>query len=267
MSAIGVFDSGAGGLSIVAAIHAAMPAQPIAYFADTAFAPYGTRSDREILERTHACCARLLEQSVSALVIACNTATASAIDELRAWSPVPVVGVEPGLKPAAKATCTGVVGVLATRATLASRRYRELLERVRIESPGVRFAGQAGQGWVELVESGELDSTRAHTLVHNAVQPLLDEGADTLVLGCTHYPFLRHAISRVARSATIIETGPAIARELQRRLGDPGPVSHLDDGSGLIRFQTSGDDAQFAALATRLLSVVQDKPGARPRTR
>jgi glutamate racemase len=263
VNAIGVFDSGAGGLSIVAAIRAAMPAQPISYFADTAFAPYGTRSDREILERTHECCSRLLEQSVIALVIACNTATANAIDELRAWAPVPVVGVEPGLKPAAKASPGGVVGVLATRATLSSRRYRELLRRVQADAPAVRFVEQAGQGWVELVESGELDSTRARTLVHNAVQPLLDQGADTLVLGCTHYPFLRAAIQRAAGTTQIVETGPAVARELQRRLGRAPAPSAATGTPDLLRFATSGDDGQFSSLAARLLAVLEAAPGAR----
>ena len=152
MSPIGVFDSGAGGLSIVAAIRAVLPAQSIVYYADTAYAPYGPRSDAEIIERTRACCARLLEEPLAALVVACNTATANAIDGLRSWVHIPVVGVEPGLKPAARLTRKGVVGVLATRATLASRRYAELLARVQAEAPQVRFVGHAGQGWVELVE-------------------------------------------------------------------------------------------------------------------
>jgi glutamate racemase len=262
VNAIGVFDSGAGGLSIVAAIRAAMPAQPIAYFADTAFAPYGTRSDREILARTHICCSRLLEQSVSALVIACNTATANAIDELRAWAPVPVVGVEPGLKPAARASRNALVGVLATQATLASRRYRDLLRRVQADAPGVRFVEQDGQGWVELVEAGELDSMRAHALVRNAVQPLLDQGVDTLVLGCTHYPFLRDAIRRVAGPTQIVETGPAIARELQRRLDGALAPSATEGRGELLRFATSGDDEQFSILATRLLAVLESDPTA-----
>jgi glutamate racemase len=256
VSAIGVFDSGAGGLSIGAAIHAALPGQAISYFADTAYAPYGTRSDAQILERTEICCRRLLEQPIAALVVACNTATANAIDALRAWAPVPVIGVEPGLKPAAKASRAGVVGVLATRATLASRRYRDLLARVQADAPGVRFVEQAGQGWVELVETGELDTAHAHTLVRDAVQPLLDAGADTLVLGCTHYPFLRRAIARVAGRTQLIETGPAIARELARRLD--GTLACADTRApGTWQFQTSADDAGFAALAARLLPVLE----------
>jgi glutamate racemase len=261
VSPIGVFDSGAGGLSIVAAIRAAMPGQPIVYFADTAFAPYGSRSDREILERTQACCTRLIERSVHALVVACNTATANAIDELRLWAPVPVVGVEPGLKPASRQTRSGVVGVLATRATLSSRRYRELLQRVQAEAPGVRFVEQAGNGWVELVESGELDSAAARQLVQAAVQPLLDQGADTLVLGCTHYPFLREAIAGVAGSASLVETGPAVARELQRRLAGAAPGAAAPQAADL-RLETSGDDERFAALAARLLAVLEDMPPA-----
>jgi len=254
VSAIGVFDSGAGGLSIVAAIRAAMPAQPIVYYADTAYAPYGSRSDSEIVERTRACCEQLLRRPLAALVVACNTATANAIDELRSWAPVPVVGVEPGIKPAAKETRKGVVGVLATQATLASRRYRELLYRVQSETPQVRFLERAGRGWVELVEAGELDSVRARARVREAVQPLLEDGADTLVLGCTHYPFLRRAIARAAGEARLVETGPAVARELQRRLNGAAPAA---DGGGepLLHLETSGDEAQFTALAGRLLAV------------
>jgi glutamate racemase len=258
-AAIGVFDSGAGGLSVVAAIRAALPAQPLLYFADTAYAPYGTRSDQEILERTRLCCTTLIERHVGALVVACNTATASAIDDVRAWSPVPVIGVEPGLKPAAAATRNGVVGVLATRATLASRRYRDLLYRVGGPMPQVRFVEHAAAGWVELVEAGDLDSVHARTLVRQAVQPLLDAGADTLVLGCTHYPFLRPAIEAVAGAVQIIETGPAVARELQRRLNiaAPGAVMPAAPANApeLLQFASSGDPLAFAALAGRLLAA------------
>jgi glutamate racemase len=253
---IGVFDSGAGGLSVVAAIRAALPSQAIIYFADTAFAPYGGRSDREILERTQLCCTRLLDRGVAALVVACNTATANAIDELRAWAPVPVVGVEPGLKPAAAATRNGVVGVLATRATLSSRRYRDLLFKVSSQAPQVRFVDHAAHGWVELVESGDLDSVHTRTLVRQAVQALLDEGADTLVLGCTHYPFLRRAIETVAGTASIIETGPAVARELQRRLPRAPAPDHVAD-TALLQFESSGDRERFAALAATLLAVAE----------
>jgi len=253
---IGVFDSGAGGLSIVAAIHAAMPGQPIRYFADTAYAPYGPRSDRQILERTHACCTQLLERGVAALVVACNTATANAIDELRAWAPVPVVGVEPGLKPAAAASRAGIVGVLATHATLASRRYAELLARVQAQYPQVRFIEHAALGWVELVESGDLASDNACAVVGQAVEPLLARGADTLVLGCTHYPFLIDAIRVWSGEAQIVQTGPAVARELQRRLllhaatEDAMPLQ----GDGLIEIECSGPRESFCALAANLLA-------------
>jgi len=258
LSEIGVFDSGAGGLSIAAAIHDMLPGQAISYFADTAFAPYGVRSEAEILQRTETCCRRLLGRPLAALVVASNTATASAIDALRRWVPVPVIGVEPGLKPAAKISPSGVVGVLATRATLASRRYRELLERVGREAQDVRFVEQAGDGWVELVEAGELDTVHARTLVRSAVQPLLDQGADTLVLGCTHYPFLHRAIAQVAGAIPVIETGPAVARELARRLDLPAAPAGGTAGAaaGGWTFLTSADDERFAALAARLLPVL-----------
>ena len=258
MSAVGVFDSGAGGLSVLAAIRAALPGLPIVYFADTAYAPYGPRSDQEIIERTQLCCARLLDEGVGALVVACNTATANGIDALRTWASVPVFGVEPGLKPALAATRSGVVGVLATRATLASRRYRELVDRVGAQAPGVRFIDGAAHGWVELVESGELTGAHAQALVEAAVRPLLDQGADTLVLGCTHFPFLHARIAQAAPGVPLIETGPAVARELQRRL----PPALAQDASATgpggragIEFLSSGDRIQFAALAGALLGI------------
>lgn len=254
---VGVFDSGAGGLSVVAAIRAAAPDWPIVYFADTAFAPYGPRSDGQILERTQVCCAQLVAQGVRALVVACNTATANGIDALRAWAPVPVVGVEPGLKPAAAATRNGAVGVLATPATLASRRYRELAERVGAQAAHVRFVEHAASGWVELVEAGELDTPRARALVEAAVGPLLEAGVDTIVLGCTHYPFLRPAIEALAGDVQLIETGPAVARELQRRLGggqEPAPAG----APAPLRFESSGDRERFAALAGQLLTIAQE---------
>jgi glutamate racemase len=260
LAPIGVFDSGAGGLSVAAAIRAALPALPMIYFADIAYAPYGLRSDQEILARTQVCCSALLAHQVAALVVACNTATANAIDELRAWAPVPVIGVEPGLKPAGAVTRNGVVGVLATRATLASRRYRDLLYRVGGQLPAVRFVEHAASGWVELVEAGDIDSVHARTLVRQAVQPLLDAGVDTLVLGCTHYPFLRRAIEAVAGDVHIVETGPAVARELQRRL--PESVHARADAAApgaagaALRFESSGDTAAFTDLARKLLALI-----------
>ncbi len=263
---VGVFDSGAGGLSVAAAVRAALPGQSMIYYADTAYAPYGTRSDQEILARTQACCSVLLERGVAALVVACNTATANAIDQLRAWAPVPVIGVEPGLKPAAAATRNGVVGVLATRATLASRRYRDLLLRVGQQAPAVRFVEHAAVGWVELVEEGDLASVRARNLVRQAVQPLLDQGVDTLVLGCTHYPFLRAAIDLASNGVQIIETGPAVARELQRRLVHEVPAGAPAGAGagGTLQFESSADAACFAALARALLAVYETTGAPRP---
>jgi glutamate racemase len=256
---VGVFDSGVGGLSVAAAIRAHLPGVPILYYADTAWAPYGLRSESEIVERTRHCCTLLLARGVQALVVACNTATANAIDDLRTQTAVPVVGVEPGLKPAAAATRSGIVGVLATQATLASERYRRLAGRVQEATPGVRFLEHAARGWVELVEAGEHEGARADALVREAVEPLLEEGADALVLGCTHYPFLRAAIERAARGVSIIETGPAVARELERRM----PAAHAVGGAtGGIELDASGDRALLESLAAKLLG--HGRPAAAP---
>jgi glutamate racemase len=301
---LGIFDSGAGGLSVASAVRALLPGHPIVYYADTAHAPYGERDDAHIRARTEACCHALLERGVGAIVVACNTATARAIEQVRRWAGVPVVGIEPGLKPAAAVTAVGRVGVLATPATLASRRFAELTHRVGQQFPHVSFHVQAGRGWVELVEAGELDTERARATVAADVQPLLHAGVDTLVLGCTHYPFLKHLIAQTAGPGVqLIETGPAVARELARRLdlatrdiGTRKPATHglathgftthrpaTHDRAGAsagaeagaeagadfdaaFEIAASGDTAAFARLAARLLrdAPPTGSPDARP---
>lgn len=222
-AAIGIFDSGVGGLSVLRHIHAALPSEQLLYFADSGYAPYGDKAEEEIVARSLAIASFFNEQGIKALVVACNTATAAAIQAIRErWPEWVVVGIEPGLKPAAQQTRSGTVGVLATRSTLASKRFALLRQQMESQYQ-VRFLPQACVGLVDLIEKGELYSPATVALLEGYLAPLLEQGADTLVLGCTHYPFVREAIEGVCRrlattAPAIIDTGEAVARQLLRLL-------------------------------------------------
>lgn len=231
--AVGVFDSGLGGLSVLTHIRRLLPSESLYYVADTGHLPYGSKSPEYVLTRSLAISRFLAQQGVKAIVVACNTATAAAVAELRRQFAVPVIGVEPGLKPGIDRSRGGVIGVLATEGTLGSEKFRRLVATHRQQR---RVIVQPCHGWVELVESGDLDSPQARMLVSDTLTPLLQEGVDTLVLGCTHYPFLMSLIRELAGPAVaIVETGPAIARELRRRLEE------LD----LLRGGVRAGDEQF----------------------
>jgi len=219
---IGIFDSGIGGLSVLRHVHALLPAEELIYFADSGFAPYGDKPEDVVVARALAIAAFLLKFHIKAMVVACNTATAAAIAALRVRYPqLQVVGVEPGLKPAAAQTRSRVVGVLATERTLSSTKFRALQEHITAAS-GVRFLPQACTGLANQIEKGELSAPDTAALVQRYVAPLLASGADTLVLGCTHYPFVLPLIeqvgARAGKAVGLIDTGAAVARQLQRLL-------------------------------------------------
>jgi glutamate racemase len=242
-AAVGIFDSGIGGLSVLRHIHAALPREQLIYFADSGYAPYGDKTEPQIVERSLAIASFLLEQGVKALVVACNTATAAAIQAIRArWPQLVVVGIEPGLKPAAQQTRSGTVGVLATRSTLASQRFALLQQQMQAQYQ-VRYLPQACVGLVDLIEKGELFSPATVQLLERYLRPLLEQGADTLVLGCTHYPFVRPAIESVCQRLAggvpdIIDTGQAVTRQLQRLLATEGLQAQAATGS-LAGFTTA----------------------------
>lgn len=235
---IGVFDSGVGGISVLREIQARLPNESLLYVADSGFVPYGEKSPEFIRERSQAISRFLLEQGAKALVVACNTATAAAVAELRAiWPELPIVGMEPAVKPAAAATRSGAVGVLATTGTLKSARFAALLDRFAHD---VRVVTQPCPGLVECVESGALRADATRELLRGYVAPLLEAGCDTLILGCTHYPFLKPLLRElVPESVSLIDTGEAVARQLGRlldvrELRAAGPAAPA-------RFYTSGD--------------------------
>ena len=235
-SPIGIFDSGVGGLTILRAVRQALPCENLVYVADAAHVPYGEKSPQQIRDRAMAIGGFLIGQSAKVIVVACNTATAAAIDLLRERLPVPIVGVEPAVKPAVAATRSGVVGVLATPATLASERYRGLIDRF---AAGVYVVGQPCAGLAEHIERGEIDGERTEQLLRGFVEPLLAAHADVIVLGCTHYPLVAHIVQRIAGpDVAVIENGTAVAKEVMRQLTLRG--SARTAGTGNEVFWTSG---------------------------
>ncbi|SDT28800.1 glutamate racemase [Pseudomonas oryzae] len=216
---VGVFDSGVGGLSVLGELRARLPRESLLYVADSGHVPYGEKSPDYIRERCRRIADFLLTQGAKALVVACNTATVAAVGELRERHPgLPIVGMEPAVKPAAAATRSGVVGVLATTGTLRSARFAALLDRFASD---VRVVTQPCPGLVECVEQGALTAPATRTLLEAYVQPLLAQGCDTLILGCTHYPFLKPLLRQLVPSGVeLIDTGAAVARQLERLLAE-----------------------------------------------
>ncbi|HWT72826.1 MAG TPA: glutamate racemase, partial [Oxalicibacterium sp.] len=248
---IGIFDSGVGALSVLRHIQARLPSEHLLCFCDSGHAPYGGKPDAEIIDRTLAITAFLKSKNVKAIVVACNTATAAAIDALRAAYPeLIVVGVEPGLKPAAVFSRTGRAGVLATASTLASSRFIALRDQISA-STGVSFLSQACVGLVEQIEKGELNAPETVEMLERYVTPLLRAGADTIALGCTHYPFVQPVIETIARressvQVTIIDTGEAVARQLERLLQQRG-LQRLATQEGSLQAYTSGSRTALVA--------------------
>ena len=233
---IGIFDSGAGGLSVFREISKLLPEERFIYYSDNANCPYGEKSREYIIERARAITSFLLEKGADIIVVACNTATAAAISTLRDEFPVSFIGMEPAIKPAAQMTRTGVVGVLATAGTLKATKYIDTKEKW---SHDIKVVEHIGQGFVELVESGTMTGPEAEEVVRKSLQPLTDAGADTIVLGCTHYPFLADTITKVAdRPVTLIDPAPAVARHLLEVMQEQELVK--EDGFE-ISLHSSGD--------------------------
>ena len=250
---VGIFDSGLGGLSVLRAVRSVLPNEALVYVADSLYAPYGERDDDFIADRTLAIGEWLVAQGAKALIVACNTATAQSIALVREKLPIQLIGVEPGVKPAALQSKSRVAGVLATRVTLRSARFQGLLERYASDC---RFLCQPGLGLVEAVERCDIESSELRALLASYVQPMLDAGADTLVLGCTHYPFLDAAIRDIAGDRlTLIDTSIAIARQLERVLDQQGLRSPERDAAPQPRFCSTSDGAHLKQLTARLLDI------------
>ncbi len=248
--AIGIFDSGVGGLSVWREIARQLPFESLIYLADQAHIPYGPRAMGQIRDFSQAVTRFLLDLGAKLIVVACNTASAAALYHLRATFPqVPFVGMEPAVKPASENTHSGVIGVIATPATFQGELFASLVERFATE---VTVLTQVCPGLVEAVEAGELDTPATESLLQGYLDPLLEAGIDQLVLGCTHYPFLAPAIRRiVGPQIEIIDPAPAVARQVGRVLGrrqqrEPGPPPSVH------RFYTTGDPHPAQPLFARL---------------
>ena len=214
---VGFFDSGVGGMCVLEAFRRLCPEERTVYVADTEHCPYGNRPAEEIRRLSEACVGRLLEQGCKMIVVACNTATAAAISSLRANHPdIPFVGMEPALKPAAQTTRSGVVAVLATAGTLRGRHYSETKARF---AAGVKVVAAVADEFVQLVERGETSGPEVERIVRARVEPLIEAGADRIVLGCTHFPHLKAVIEKVcAGRAEVVDPSDAVARQAKRVL-------------------------------------------------
>lgn len=246
---IGIFDSGIGGISVLQHIHALLPHEQLLYVADSHYAPYGNKTAEEIQARCFEIADFLIAQGVKAIVVACNTATAAAIQLMRATYPLPIIGMEPAVKPAVQASKNGVIGVLATVGTLKSAQFAGLLANY---GHNVKVVTQACVGLVECIERGELNANGTLNLLKQYCQPLLDEGADTIVLGCTHYPFVKPLIMQIVDDrVTLIDTGAAVARHLQKRLAALDLLTQQNQ-AGAVKFWTNNP----AANAKQVIEVL-----------
>ena len=229
-----------------------LPQHDYIYLADSANAPYGEKSSDWIAARSLTLCSHLASKGCDAIVVACNTATAEAIKQIREQLHIPIIGVEPGIKPAAMQSQNNIVGVLATEATLKSDKFNALLGTLPTDCT---FIKQAGAGLVPLIESGQADGEETLELLAKHLEPIQDAGADTLVLGCTHYPFLRKSIRKLlGESITLIDTSDAVVRQLKRQLESLKKESSAKH-YGFVLFLSSKNEASLLLMAQELMSA------------
>jgi glutamate racemase len=257
---IGIFDSGVGGLSVLRAVKQELPAESIIYLADQAHVPYGPRPLAEVRDFSEAISRYLINQGCKLIVVACNTASAAALHSLRKIFPdTPFVGMEPAVKPAAETTQIGVVGVLATTATFQGALYASVVERF---ASGVQIYQSTCPGLVNQIETGQLDSIETRDILYQALQPMLARGIDTVVLGCTHYPFVLALIQEITGPfVRVIDPSPAIARQVKRIL-DQNEMhrsqfnSQQEPSPSPVHVVTTGNSQKFKKLLTELLGEV-----------
>ncbi|MCL4274250.1 MAG: glutamate racemase [Anaerolineales bacterium] len=250
---IGIFDSGVGGLSVLREIRAQMPNEHLIYFGDQGHVPYGPRSMEQIQGFSEGITKFLLKHNSKIIVVACNTASAAALKHLRATFPdVQFVGMEPAVKPAAEKTQTGKVGVLATPATFQGALYASVVERF---ANGVELYQNTCPGLVDQIEKGELDSPATRAILEDALLPMLEKNIDTVVLGCTHYPFVIPLIEQiVGGNVRVIDPAPAVAKQVKRLL-DAGGMLNQNGDEGTVRFITSGEADSVKRLLSTLLGI------------
>ena len=246
---IGIFDSGVGGLSILQAIHQYLPAENLIYVADTKHSPYGNKSQEIIKTRTLKIADFLHANHVKAIVVACNTATAAAVSQLRDKYDFPIIGVEPALKPASETTKNGRVGVIATQSTLESQKYKTLKENY---GQNIKIIEKASPLFVELVEDGVTCNQQQIEAIKNELTPFKEADIDCLVLGCTHYPFLIESIESVLRKQIVIfESGIPVAKEVERQLNENLVSSNKEGNINFFSSQPEKAKPIFESLLNR----------------
>ena len=253
MSPIGIFDSGVGGLSVLRDVRKQLPGAPVIFLADQAHVPYGPRPLDEVRSFAVEITRWLLAQGAVLIVVACNTASAAALYDLRQMFPeTPFVGMEPAVKPAAEVSRTRVVGVLATPATFQGALYASVVERF---AQDVTILQDTCPGLVQQIEAGHLDTPKTRRILEAALSPMLEAGIDTVVLGCTHYPFVIPLIEKITGPGVrVIDPAPAVARQVVRIYQMRTSLQELrQDEQGQIRFITTGDTTRFQALIPHLL--------------
>lgn len=248
---IGVFDSGVGGLSVLKAIREQLPSEKLIYLADQVHVPYGPRRLEEVRAFSEGVARFLLREGAKQIVVACNTASAAALHHLRRTFPeVPFVGMEPAVKPAAEHTRSGVVGVLATPATFQGALYASVVERF---ASGVTVLQDTCPELVQEIEAGRTASPEVYAILHRALEPMLAQGLDTVVLGCTHYPFVIPVIQEIVGPAVrVIDPAPAVARQARRLLEAAGLLNPAPP-PGAVRYLTSGEPERLQALLPNLV--------------
>ena len=253
---IGIFDSGVGGLSVLRAVRELIPNEDLLYLADQAHVPYGSRTLADVRRFSEGITRYLLEQNAKLVVVACTTASAAALHHLRAVFPqIPFVGMEPAVKPAAETTRSGVVGVLATPATFQGELYASVIERFAV---GVRVMQGTCPGLVMEIDQENLDTPEVYSILEKALRPMLVDGIDTVVLGCTHFPFVIPVIETiVGPGVRVIDPSPAIARQVQRLLEAKGLLNKSLD-QGRIEYFTTGDKDQLGDLLPCLMGSPGD---------
>lgn len=250
---IGIFDSGVGGLSVLREIHALLPAQPVLYFADQGHVPYGSRQIEEVRAFARGITRYLLGQGAQLIVIACNTASVAALKILRDEFPqIPFVGMEPAVKPAAEQSLSRKIGILATEATFQTAMYASVVDRF---AHGVTLMEDPCPGLVSQIEKGNLAGKETRAILTRALEPMVNAGVDTIVMGCTHYPFVIPLIHELAGSQLrIIDPAPAVARQVRRVL-EANNLLNPGSDVAMVRFVTSGDVAQFQQALHLLIGV------------
>lgn len=244
---IGVFDSGLGGLSILQELRQLLPFENYIFLADQAYVPYGEKTPAELIDRCLKIGKFLKEQGVKLIVVACNTATCYALEALRQKYSLPIVGTVPAVKPAAERTKTGVIGIMSTEATSKSKTLADL---ITTHAHDKQIINIGCAGLEHAVEAGELDSPETLTLLQKYLEPIKQSSADYLVLGCTHYPFLKPVITKVMeREIKIIDSGMAIAK----RVKTLSAINETTSSEGTVSYFTTGEPEQFNSLASGLL--------------